>query len=103
MRSTPDNDRPDTDRRKASRRRGAPTNGVLRLQGHERRQGHDRRISDTGRQSNGQSGDGASSGMRIKTASKSTSPSDTAIAQSMIDALTDILRYEEAQQRRRAS
>ncbi len=104
MRSTPDNDRPDTDRRKGSRRRSSPpmppgtgsnTNGseVVRLTSHvgERRQldQQDRRAS------------GASSGMRMKAAKSGQTPQ--AIAQSMIDALTDILRYEQTRPTSKAS
>jgi len=88
MRSTPDNDSPDTDRRKTTRRR-APNPAVTARVG-ERRQ-NDRRDSS------------ATSGMRIKSATPSLQ-SPNLIAQSMIDALTDILEYEQTQSRaKRAS
>ncbi len=107
MRSTPDNDRPDTDRRKGSRRRsqgegaqqagmppmppgtGSNTNSSEVVSLHGERRTQDRRAS------------GASSGMRMKAAKSNQTPQ--AIAQSMIDALTDILRYEQKRPTSKAS
>jgi hypothetical protein len=91
MRSTPDNDSPSIERRKGTRRRAA--NPAVTARVGERRQ-NDRRDAT------------ASSGMRIKSASPSSPSlqSPNLIAQSMIDALTDILEYENNQSRaKRAS
>lgn len=92
MRSTTEG--PETDRRKGARRRSptmmsSPLTGALAAAGGERREQTERR------------GNGATSGMRMKAANGTTSSplSEQDIAQSMIDALTDILRYEQTQKR----